>query len=139
MRLRGRAVALLASAAMTLATGLVVAPSVRAAVGGSADAVVMVVCTSPAWAEGNSYVVGSRVTFNGRLYESMVAHTAWPGAGWNPAATPTLWRDLGACAGGTPSPTPTPSPSTPGTPTPSPSTPRHPHPRPRRRRPPPAR
>ena len=28
------------------------------------------------------------VTYSGRLYEAMVTHTAYPGAGWNPAATP---------------------------------------------------
>jgi len=127
MKLRGRAVALLAGAAMTIATGLVLVPSVRAAVVSESSAV-LVVCTSPAWAEGTSYAVGSRVTYNGRLYEAMVAHTAYPGAGWNPAATPSLWRDLGACDGGsTPSPTPSgsptpsPSPSPSGSPTPSPT------------------
>src|SRR5215211_1562302 len=120
MRLRGRAVALLAGAAVTIATGVVLVPSVRAAESGP---VVMVVCTAPAWAEGNTYAVGARVTYNGRLYEAMVAHTAWPGAGWNPAATPTLWRDLGACDGGSsPSPSPTGSASPSPSPSPSPST-----------------
>src|SRR5918995_2156243 len=127
MRLRRRAVALVAGAAMTIATGLVLVPSVRAAEG-SGSSTVLVVCTAPAWAEGTSYAVGSRVTYNGRLYEAMVAHTAYPGAGWNPAATPSLWKDLGACDGGsTPSPspsgspTPSPSASPSGSPTPSPS------------------
>ena len=127
MRLRGGAVALVAGAAMTIATGMVLVPSVRAAEG-SGSATVLVVCTAPAWAEGTSYAVGSRVTYNGRLYEAMVAHTAYPGAGWNPAATPALWNDLGACDGGsTPSPspsgspTPSPSASPSGSPTPSPS------------------
>jgi chitinase len=63
------------------------------------DVVIQVVCNAPAWAEGNSYTVGQQVTYNGRLYEALQAHTAWPGAGWNPAATPTLWKDLGACDG----------------------------------------
>src|SRR5215207_1953813 len=119
MRLRGRAVALLAGAAVTIATGVVLVPSVRAAESGP---VVMVVCTAPAWAEGNTYAVGDRVTYNGRLYEAMVAHTAWPGAGWNPAATPSLWKDLGACDGQPPtSPSPTRSPSRPPSASPTPS------------------
>ena len=87
------AIALTVSAATTLGTAMVLAPS------GSADVVVQVVCTAPAWAEGNSYTVGQQVTYNGRLYQALQAHTAWPGAGWNPAATPTLWKDLGACDG----------------------------------------
>ncbi|WP_407664378.1 carbohydrate-binding protein, partial [Micromonospora parastrephiae] len=37
-----------------------------------------------------------------RLYQALVTHTAHPGAGWNPAGTPSLWRDLGACSGGDP-------------------------------------
>jgi chitinase len=108
---------------MTIATGLVM-PSVRAAVAEGSPSVILVVCTAPAWAEGNSYAVGSRVTYNGRLYEAIQAHTAHPGAGWNPAATPTLWRDLGACDGGNPSPTPSPTkppPTTPPTSSPTPT------------------
>jgi chitinase len=89
-----------------------------AAVSGSPNAI-LVACTAPAWAEGNSFAVGSRVTYNGRLYEAIVAHTAQPGAGWNPAATPTLWRDLGACDGGAPPPVPVP-PSSPPPPVPVP-------------------
>ncbi len=114
MRLRRRAVALVAGAAMTVATGLFLVPSGFAAEG----PVIQVVCTSPAWAEGNAYAVGARVTYSGRLYQARQAHTAWPGAGWNPAATPTLWQDLGACDGN-PSPTPSPTQST--SPTPSPT------------------
>ncbi|WP_255988350.1 carbohydrate-binding protein [Chitinolyticbacter albus] len=60
-----------------------------------------------AWQEGTSYSAGSKVTFNARDYEALVSHTAYVGANWNPAATPTLWRDLGPTAGSTPSPTPT--------------------------------
>ncbi|TDD22910.1 glycoside hydrolase family 18, partial [Actinomadura sp. KC06] len=57
----------------------------------------LAVCTYPAWGEGGSYAAGTKVTYSGRGYEARVAHTAHTGAGWNPAATPTLWRDLGVC------------------------------------------
>jgi chitinase len=101
---------------MTIVTGLMVVPSSRA------DVTPLVVCSAPAWAEGTSYVVGSRVTYNGRLYEALVAHTAYPGAGWNPAATPSLWKDLGACdSSGTPSPSPSPSTTPTRSPSPSPT------------------
>lgn len=94
------AVALVASTATAIAGALAVMPNGQAAVVDSPS--ILVVCNAPAWAEGNTYAVGARVTYNGRLYEAIQAHTAHPGAGWNPAATPTLWRDLGACDGGTP-------------------------------------
>jgi chitinase len=87
-----------------------------AAAGASAFAA----CTAPAWAEGNTYAVGAQVSYNGHTYSALVAHTAWPGAGWNPASTPTLWKDLGACDG-QPSPPPTATPSPKPTPTGTPS------------------
>jgi chitinase len=110
--------ALAASAAMTITTVLILVPTSRAA-----DPVVQVVCNAPAWAEGNTYTAGTQVTYNGRLYKALQTHTAHPGAGWNPAATPSLWQDLGACTGGTPSPTtsPTTSPSPTASPTKSPT------------------
>src|SRR5690606_33782785 len=64
-----------------------------------------------AWQEGTSYAAGSKVTFNARDYEALVTHTAYVGANWNPATTPTLWRDLGPTTSSTPSPTPSPAPS----------------------------
>ncbi|KAB1111155.1 glycoside hydrolase family 18, partial [Micromonospora aurantiaca] len=67
----------------------------------------LVACDAPAWAEGVTWTAGSRVTYNGRLYQALVTHTPPAGAGWNPAAVPALWTDLGACTGGTPSPSPT--------------------------------
>src|SRR2546429_6930918 len=120
MRTRRRALALLAGAAMTVATVLVLVPGVRAAVVSGPGAVVLVACNAPAWAEGTSYQVGQQVTYNGRLYQALVAHTPPPGAGWNPAATPALWKDLGACDGGG-SPTPTASPTRTASPTASPT------------------
>ncbi|KAF0815205.1 Chitin-binding protein CbpD [Andreprevotia sp. IGB-42] len=50
-----------------------------------------------AWAEGNTYAVGVKVSYNGINYQAQVAHTAYVGAGWNPAASTTLWKSLGAC------------------------------------------
>jgi Ricin-type beta-trefoil lectin domain-like len=44
------------------------------------------------WAEGNTYSVGTVVSYNGKLYTALVTHTAYVGANWNPAATPTLWK-----------------------------------------------
>ncbi|WP_255987858.1 M64 family metallopeptidase [Chitinolyticbacter albus] len=79
-----------------------------------------------AWAEGRSYAVGSFVTYNGRNYQALVTHTAHVGANWNPAATNTLWKDVGACSSNAPIPvpaTPTPRPATPIPATPAPVTP----------------
>jgi chitinase len=124
MRPRRWAVALVAGAAMTIASGLAVVPGGQAAVLSGSSNTVLVACNAPAWAEGVSYAVGARVTYNGRLYEAIVAHTAWPGAGWNPAATPSLWRDLGACdGGGNPPPPPPPPPGPPPPPAPPPPPP----------------
>src|SRR5262245_64372079 len=76
------------------------------------------------WAEGNTYNAGDSVRYNGATYTCLQTHTAHVGAGWNPAATPTLWRTGGSCAGGptpTPNPTPTPTPAPNPTPTPTPT------------------
>jgi chitinase len=92
--------------------------------GGAANAAVT--CSGTVWAEGNTYTVGQQVTYQAHLYQALVTHTAWPGAGWNPAATPTLWTDLGACTGGgTTTTPPTTKPTTPPTtkPTTPPTTP----------------
>ncbi|WP_308445852.1 carbohydrate-binding protein [Chitiniphilus purpureus] len=75
------------------------------------------------WAEGNTYSAGTLVTYNGRNYQALVTHVAYAGTNWNPPASPTLWKDVGACTGSSPTPTPvTPTP-TPVTPTPTPVTP----------------
>jgi len=108
----------LATGAVTVLAALTVTPAAFAAAG---DAVVMVACTAPAWAEGTPYAVGARVTYNGRLYQARVAHTPPPGAGWNPVAAASLWEDLGACDGGTTPPT-TPPPTTPPPTSPPPAT-----------------
>ncbi|MFG1955525.1 carbohydrate-binding protein [Micromonospora sp. NPDC048830] len=124
MGLRGRVAALLAGAAAVVATAtLATTGGFAAAATGPADVGAAVACTAPAWAEGTSYPAGSRVTYAGRLYEAIQTHTPPPGSGWNPAATPALWRDLGACDGSpspTPTRTPTPSPTPTSSPTPTP-------------------
>ncbi|MFJ6198063.1 glycosyl hydrolase family 18 protein [Micromonospora sp. NPDC092111] len=113
MRLRRGATALLAGAAL-LAAALPATNGFAAATTGAA----LVACTAPAWTEGTNYPAGTRVTYAGHLYEALVTHTPPAGAGWNPVAAPSLWRDLGGCdGGGTPSPTPTRTP----TPTPTPT------------------
>src|SRR6185503_8527723 len=104
------------SAATTLLTALVVVPGQAAAPDG---VTVQVACTAPAWAEGNTYTAGQQVTYQGRLYQALVTHTAWPGAGWNPASTPSLWTDLGACTGTPPSASASPSRPPSASPTPS--------------------
>src|SRR5919108_827853 len=71
------------------------------------------------WAEGNTYNVGDSVRYNGATYTALQTHTAFVGAGWTPASTPSLWRAGGSCAGG-PTPTPTPGPTPTPAPTPGP-------------------
>jgi chitodextrinase/predicted chitinase len=66
-------------------------------------------CNFPAWTEGPTYQAGTRVTYNGSAYEALVTHTAHPGANWNPASSPTLWRLLNGCGGTTPPTSPPPT------------------------------
>ncbi|WP_081986623.1 chitinase [Chitinibacter sp. ZOR0017] len=87
-----------------LLAGLLLAASVHAA----------------SWQEGTSYSAGSVVDYNGKTYTALVSHTAYAGAGWNPASTPTLWKEGGSSTTpATPVPTPTPT-ATPNLPTPTP-------------------
>nr|BAA09627.1 chitinase [Aeromonas sp. 10S-24]prf//2206304B chitinase [Aeromonas sp.] len=72
---------------------------------------------APAWQEGSTYTAGTVVSYGGHDYQALVTHTAYVGAGWNPASTPTLWKDLGVTTGTTPTATPTPAPTV--TPTPA--------------------
>ncbi|GAA4172541.1 hypothetical protein GCM10022251_69370 [Phytohabitans flavus] len=110
MRVRRLVLALVTGVAAAVVAGIGLAPNVGAA------PQLLVVCNAPAWAEGNTYPAGAQVVYSLRLYQALVTHTAHPGAGWNPAATPSLWRDLGACDG-QPPPTPTRTPSATPTPT----------------------
>ncbi|GAA3350047.1 hypothetical protein GCM10020358_74500 [Amorphoplanes nipponensis] len=125
MSTRRTVFALVAGAAMTVATAVVLAPDSLAAVSGVPIRAAAVACSAPAWTEGPVYPAGTQVTYGGRLYSALVTHTAYAGAGWNPAATPSLWSDLGACTGGptTPPPTTTPPTTIPPTTTPPTTTP----------------
>ncbi|MFF5226229.1 carbohydrate-binding protein [Dactylosporangium sp. NPDC000521] len=120
MRAQRRTFALIAGAAVTLVAGMVMATVTQAEAASNAAAAVA--CSAPAWAEGNTYTAGTQVTYGGKLYQALVTHTAYVGAGWNPASTPSLWKDLGACTGGTP----TSSPSASRSPSTSPSASRSP-------------
>ncbi len=102
------------TAAATVASLVVVVPVTVLTLTSPAAAVV---CSFPTWAEGQTYTAGSRVTYSNRGYEALVTHTAYPGTNWNPAGTPSLWKDLGACDG---TPTPTTPPPTSGPPPTSP-------------------
>ena len=46
-----------------------------------------------AWAPGVSYAVGAQVTYAGKLYQCLQAHTSQ--YGWEPPYTPALWKSLG--------------------------------------------
>ena len=46
---------------------------------------------TPEWKVGGVYNPGSKVVYNGKIYESIVSHTAHV-ASWDPASTPTLWK-----------------------------------------------
>jgi chitinase len=102
--------AVLAAAVLSLGGGYALA-----APAASAPRTPAIACTFPAWAEGNTYTAGTKVTYNGRGYVATVTHTAYPGTNWNPAATPSLWQDLGACDASPPpvSPPPTSPPTSP--------------------------
>lgn len=112
-----KAAAVIAAVTMTVAVGVLLAPSGQAAAA-------TLTCTAPAWAEGTSYKVGDQVTYMGHEYQALQANTPPVGAGWTPTAVPALWQDLGACTTGTTSPSPsasatTSSPSSSASPTPS--------------------
>ncbi|MCW3478507.1 lytic polysaccharide monooxygenase [Neisseriaceae bacterium JH1-16] len=44
------------------------------------------------WREGVAYTVGQIVSYQGKRYKCLQAHTAWTGANWNPASSTTLWK-----------------------------------------------
>ncbi|GHD69173.1 carbohydrate-binding protein [Jeongeupia chitinilytica] len=52
----------------------------------------------PVWTDGANYAVGNVVQYQGQRYEATIAHTAWTGAGWNPADAVSLWKPVGPCA-----------------------------------------
>ncbi|QRO01779.1 glycosyl hydrolase [Archangium violaceum] len=51
-----------------------------------------------AWAPNVAYSVGAQVTYGGRLYSCIQAHTSL--TGWEPSNVPALWQDLGTSGGG---------------------------------------
>ncbi|SMC20449.1 Carbohydrate binding domain-containing protein [Andreprevotia lacus DSM 23236] len=73
---------------------------------------------APTWQEGSTYTAGTQVDYNGSTYQALVTHTAYVGANWNPAGTPTLWKVVGTAS---PTPTPTTKPTTAPTATPVPT------------------
>ncbi|WP_308445824.1 carbohydrate-binding protein [Chitinolyticbacter albus] len=85
-------------------------------------------CEAP-WQEGSTYAAGQVASYIDHNYAALVTHIAYVGANWNPASTPTLWRDLGPCVSVSTTPTPisptpvTPSPVTPPPVSPTPVTP----------------
>ncbi|KAF0813468.1 Chitosanase [Andreprevotia sp. IGB-42] len=70
------------------------------------------------WQEGTTYTAGTVVSYNGQDYRALVTHTAYVGANWNPAGTPTLWAAQGTSTA-TPIPTPTSKPTSLPTTTPT--------------------
>jgi chitodextrinase len=111
MRSRRRTLALAAGAALTIATAMVLVPTLQAQAGSTA---ILAACSAPAWAEGNTYTVGTQVSYEGHTYQALQTHTAYPGTGWTPSTTPSLWSDLGACTGGGTTTPPAGVPSAPG-------------------------
>ncbi|MBE9610619.1 glycoside hydrolase family 19 protein [Chitinilyticum piscinae] len=76
---------------------------------------------APAWQEGATYTAGTVVSYNGQDYTALVTHTAYAGTGWNPAASPTLWKSSGSSTPTTVvTPTATLTPTAVITPTPTP-------------------
>ena len=75
----------------------------------------------PTWQDGGTYTAGTIVYYNGHDYQALVTQTDYTGAGWNPAAVPSLWKDLGVDTAATPTPTPAPTPVPTPTPTPVPT------------------
>src|SRR4051812_32569688 len=116
MDVRRRVLAL--AAAVGVAAGAIAVVTFS---GGTASAAVA--CSSTVWTEGPTYTAGQQVTYSAHLYQALVTHTAYAGAGWTPSATPSLWKDLGACTGGGTTPPPTTPPTTPPVTTPPPTTP----------------
>lgn len=43
------------------------------------------------WVEGDSFLLGDRRSYDGAVYECITPHTAWPGTGWTPPTSPSLW------------------------------------------------
>ncbi|MVO98113.1 glycosyl hydrolase family 18 protein [Paenibacillus lutrae] len=60
--------------------------------------------TGPAaWKSNTAYKLGDLVTYNGKTYKVIYAHTSLPG--WEPSNAPTLWKLESGTGPGTPDPT----------------------------------
>ncbi|UXY15154.1 hypothetical protein N8I74_17855 [Chitiniphilus purpureus] len=46
------------------------------------------------WREGRHYREGEVVEYRGQSWRVLQNHTAWRGAGWTPAAAPSLWEPV---------------------------------------------
>lgn len=53
----------------------------------------------PAWAENTAYTVGYKVTYNGRLWRVVQAHTSQ--VGWEPTNVPAMWESINETHSGT--------------------------------------
>lgn len=53
----------------------------------------------PAWAENTAYTVGYKVTYAGRLWRCITAHTSQ--TAWHPEDAPTLWESINETHSGT--------------------------------------
>lgn len=53
----------------------------------------------PAWAENTAYTVGYKVTYNGRLWRVVQAHTSQ--TGWEPENVPAMWESINETHSGT--------------------------------------
>lgn len=65
--------------------------------GESSASVATQALTAPAWQAGKSYAVGDLVSYQGKLYRAVQAHTAQ--VGWEPPAVPALWSFEGQDTG----------------------------------------
>ena len=53
----------------------------------------------PAWAENTAYTVGYKVTYNGKLWRCVTAHTSQ--ITWHPEDAPALWKAINETHSGT--------------------------------------
>lgn len=53
----------------------------------------------PAWAVNTAYTVGYKVTYNGRLWRVVQAHTSQ--VGWEPTNVPAMWESINETHSGT--------------------------------------
>lgn len=53
----------------------------------------------PAWTENTAYTVGYKVTYNGRLWRVVQAHTSQ--VGWEPEKAASLWEQINETHSGT--------------------------------------